>query len=501
MHVCFSQKTTVNIHKSCNYKYVRARLLDCPEFLDYDTMNTVNLIIFSRKALDKNNNIITRIDSLFSNLKFSDIKKVNVFHFYWAYKPVHDSVAMSNDKKDCPVVPNIKLGSDSWRPFPDHISEFCVKTKIDYFLYIDKRCLFFKNNKRFFNQIVDENNIYNYIVNIHDINGFFNGIQMKYINDGINSKINDVNQEISVLKSQVHSLNIASVPVKKFSISGIVEKNIVLRVDQNTNLESKITNYNSHNYGISGAFHYGLINKESINNGSLMFCVGYQKIKTSFSQQTCAEGSFLVGENLLDNYGELYDRYIDIKQLKEDITINSNRFTLALNYLTSDTRKKEKENKGLDKETGLIFGLLGGIDLGTRVNYTPISSNVSYYGKYRQYNKNDTIFNNIDGFGSKYSFNAEPQSFLNYGFTALYGFNLGCFYRPVFRDLDSDIKKFKLLITIKAGLTRVISAYSNPNFSGDYPLFSGQQYNSFLFRSNYYKYSLFNCSLGISYFL
>jgi hypothetical protein len=315
-------------------------------------------------------------------------------------------------------------------------------------------------------------------------------LDMVHIFGQLSKRINQLNDTIirnnQLLSNQLEIVQKNAAKAKSFTFG--LRDQISFHDGTNysvTDINYNFSNFKSNSFGISSNYHY-ILNKKPNSDGnatsSIVFGFSYLKNNSSFMLTNRQPTTDLLANNFKDSYGDLYNRFITVQKLSENIRIQSNRFLVDLDF----NRQYKKEKCSI----GWILGFTAGSDLGTKVNYQLNNSEVYYYGKYPQYNGNDTIFNNIDDFGKRFALSNQEGSFINSGNAAFYGGNLGFVLR--IKDISFDIK---------GSYIHTMSTYNTASIGSELPLFANMPYNSVLLRTNYLNYNTIALNFGVKYFL
>lgn len=458
------------------------------KFANYDTSKS-NIILFTNKKINPKKNL----DFIHLKQVLEDQNLINNIVFYNIYW----DGGSSGRNASCNTEPNLIFNKRNWTPNKFQIdtmislsaSQISSPPKSLFFAYLDTSSGDFQKNHALISPyLTNVESEKDRIILIERYNEF---LDMLHIFGQVSKRINQLNDTIIknnlLLRNQLEIVQRSSAKAKSFSIG--LRDQISFQDVTNysvTNINYNLSNFKSNSFGISSNYHYTLNKKSNPNDHgnatSIVFGFSYLKNNSSFMLSSGQSTTDLLANNIRDSYGDLYNRFITIKQLSESISVQSNRFIVDLDL----NRQYKKDNCLI----GWIIGFTAGSDLGAKVNYQLNNSEVYYYGKYPQYNSNDTMFNNIDDFGKRFSLNNQEGSFRNAGNATFYGGNLGFVLR--IKDISFDIK---------ASYIHTMSTYNTASIGSELPLFSNMPYSSVLLRTNYLKYNTIALNFGVKYFL
>jgi hypothetical protein len=156
---------------------------------------------------------------------------------------------------------------------------------------------------------------------------------------------------------------------------------------------SKLT-FQTNRYGLSSSHE---IYKKNSFKAMLSFSAGF--VNSCFRVKYSVNKNIPVGENVLDNSGDRYDRYMKINFAEEEIHLKGNSVAVSPIF-----------NLGLNDI--VKFSVKGnfGMDINNRVNFRTSNTSISFLGLYPQYSK-DTIFGGINDFGLNYAMNQTSSNY------------------------------------------------------------------------------------------
>jgi hypothetical protein len=476
-----AQKNQIDFQTTNFLAYRYSVNLKPNKFVSYDSLKS-NIILFTSKKINAKKNIeFLRLKQVLEEQRI--ITNIVIYNVYWDGGNAGPTAA-------CNTEPNLIFNNQTWTPNKLQIDSMKSLNPESFFVYTDTCSGDFRQNNNLIAPYLQSlgSKSKERIIPVLRYEEF---LDMLHIFGQVSKRINQLNDTIIknnlLLRNQLEIVQRSTAKAKSFSIG--LRDQISFQDGTNysvTNINYNLSNFKSNSFGISSNYHYTLNKKSKANDDgnatSIVFGFSYLKNNSSFMLSSGQSTTDLLANNIRDSYGDLYNRFITIKQLSESISVQSNRFLVDLDL----NRQYKKDNCLI----GWIIGFTAGSDLGAKVNYHLNNSEVYYYGKYPQYNNNDTMFNNIDDFGKRFSLNNQESAFRNAGNATFYGGNLGFVLR--IKDISFDIK---------ASYIHTMSTYSNASIGSELPLFSNMPYNSVLLRTNYLKYNTIALNFGVKYFL